>query len=94
MVCVSAMTEDMISPLNQKRVERGANVMFLGPYGEGVFYGTQVINDVRIASPLQIYLDPKGHKGRGGAARGEASGVSISFLSVGFAAGREEFLKG
>jgi hypothetical protein len=46
-------------------VESGANVMLLGPYDEGIFYGTQMIEDIRIVSPLQIYLDLKGFKGRG-----------------------------
>ena len=59
------MPEDMVSMLNLKEVESGANVMLLGPYDEGVFYGTQVIEDIRIVSPLQIYLDLKGYKGRG-----------------------------
>jgi hypothetical protein len=48
-----------------KEVESGANLMFLGPYDEGVFYGTQVIDDIRIVSPFQIYLDMKGYRGRG-----------------------------
>lgn len=57
--------EDVASLLNLKEVESGANVMLLLPYDEGVFYGTQVIDDIRIVSPLQIYLDLKGYKGRG-----------------------------
>ncbi len=59
------MPEDMVSMLNLKEVESGANVMLLGPYDEGVFSGTQVVDDIRIVSPLQIYLDLKGYKGRG-----------------------------
>jgi len=51
--------------LDLKEVESGANVMLLLPYDEGVFYGAQVIDDIRIVSPLQIYLDLKGYKGRG-----------------------------
>jgi len=43
----------------------GAGVMLLGPYDEGVFYGTQVMDDIRIVSPVQIYLDLKSYKGRG-----------------------------
>ena len=39
--------------------------MLLEPYDEGIFYGTQVIDDIRIVSPVQIYLDLKGYKGRG-----------------------------
>jgi hypothetical protein len=57
--------EDVASLLNLKAVESGANVTLLGPYDEGVFYGTQAIEDIRIVSPLQIYLDLKGYKGRG-----------------------------
>lgn len=57
--------EDVASLLNLKEVDSGANVTILGPYDKGIFYGTQVIEDIRIVSPLQIYLDLKGYKGRG-----------------------------
>lgn len=57
--------EDVASLLNLKEVESGANVMFLGPYDEGVFYGSRVIDDIKVVSPLQIYLDLKGFRGRG-----------------------------
>jgi len=55
----------VLSLLDLKEVESGANIMLLGPYDEGVFYGTQVIDDIRIVTPLQIYLDLIGYKGRG-----------------------------
>jgi len=64
MAYVSIVLEDGVSLLNLKEVESGANVMLLGPYDEGVFYGTQMIEDIKIASPVQIYLDLKGYKGR------------------------------
>ncbi|MBI5055534.1 MAG: hypothetical protein HZB61_02810 [Nitrospirae bacterium] len=57
--------EDVASLLNLKKVESGANITILGPYDEGVFYGNQIIEDIRIVSPLQTYLDLKGYKGRG-----------------------------
>jgi hypothetical protein len=57
--------EDVASSANLKEVSSGANVMLLEPYDEGIFYGTQMIDDIRIASPIQIYLDLKGYKGRG-----------------------------
>lgn len=57
--------EDVASLLNLKEVDSGANITILGPYDKGIFYGTQVIEDIRIVSPLQIYLDLKGYKGRG-----------------------------
>jgi hypothetical protein len=65
MAYVSVMPEVGISLLNLKEVESGANVMLLEPYDEGVFYGTKVIEDIRIVSPLQIYLDLKSFRGRG-----------------------------
>jgi len=57
--------EDVASLLNLKEVESGANVTLLRPYDGGVFYGAQVIENIRIVSPVQIYLDLKGYKGRG-----------------------------
>jgi hypothetical protein len=68
MAFVYNMPEDAVSLLNLKEVESGANVMLLRPFDEGVFYGTQVIDDIRIVSPVQIYLDLIGYKGRGGEA--------------------------
>jgi len=65
MAYVYTTRENVASLLNLKEVESGANVMLLGPYDEGIFYGTQMIEDIRIVSPLQIYLDLKGFKGRG-----------------------------
>lgn len=65
MAYVYNTSEDVALLLNLKEVESGANVLLLGPYDEGVFYGTEVLEDIRIVSPLQIYLDLKGYKGRG-----------------------------
>jgi hypothetical protein len=57
--------EDVASLLNLKAVDSGANMTLLGPYDEGVFYGMREIENIRVVSPLQIYLDLKGYKGRG-----------------------------
>jgi hypothetical protein len=65
MAYVSTMPEMMAPLLDLKEVESGANLMLLGPYDEGVYSGTQVIDDIRIVSPVQIYLDLKSYKGRG-----------------------------
>lgn len=65
MAYVSTPSGDLSSFLKLKEVATGANVMLLSPYDEGVFYGTRVIDDIRIVSPLQIYLDLKSYKGRG-----------------------------
>lgn len=65
MAYVSNTKEDVPSLVNLKEVSSGANVMLLEPYDEGIFYGTQVIDDIKVVSPIQIYLDLKGYKGRG-----------------------------
>jgi hypothetical protein len=65
MAYVSNSREDVALLLNLKEVESGANVMLLDPYDEGVFYGRQVIDDISIVSPVQIYLDLKSYRGRG-----------------------------
>ena len=48
-----------------KEVESGPNVNILSPYDEGVFYDMKGIQGVKIISPVQIYLDLKGIRGRG-----------------------------
>ena len=65
---VSAFVEavdDVASFLDLKEVESGANVSLLTPYDEGVFYNSQEIDGVCIASPVQRYLDLASIKGRG-----------------------------
>ena len=51
--------------LSLKEVTSGANVTLLAPYDEGVFYGRQDIDEIQVASPVQIYLDLMNMKGRG-----------------------------
>ena len=51
--------------LGLKEVTSGANVSLIKPYDEGVFYADRAINEVWIASPIQVYLDLFGIKGRG-----------------------------
>jgi hypothetical protein len=57
--------EDIAKSLQLKKVESGANVTFLQPYDDGVFYGLQYINGINIVSDIQLYLDLKSYKGRG-----------------------------
>lgn len=57
--------EDIGTQLNLKRVNSGANVTLYYPYDNGVFWETQEINQVRITSPIQTYLDLIQSKGRG-----------------------------
>jgi hypothetical protein len=40
-------------------------VTLLEPYDAGVFYGAKEIDGVCVASPVQVYLDLRGFRGRG-----------------------------
>ncbi len=51
--------------LGFKPVPSGANVTFVEPYDEGVFYGARQIEGAPVVSPVQLYLDLKQTRGRG-----------------------------
>jgi hypothetical protein len=57
--------EEIANALQFKKVETGANVTILQPYDEGIFYGLQEINGIKVVSDIQLYLDLKSYKGRG-----------------------------
>lgn len=57
--------EEIVRELELKEVQSGANVSILTPYDDGVFYGSREVDGVHIASPVQIYLDLVGFRGRG-----------------------------
>jgi len=40
-------------------------VSLLTPYDEGVFYATRDCEGIRVVSPIQLYLDLHGFRGRG-----------------------------
>jgi hypothetical protein len=65
MAYVENTQEDVASLLGLKPVTSGANVSLLTPYDQGVFYGTREIDRILVASPVQIYLDLVGYRGRG-----------------------------
>jgi len=44
-----------------QRLHRGGKTLDIN----GVFYGSRVIDGIRVASPIQIYLDLFGFRGRG-----------------------------
>lgn len=64
MAYVSIINEDLEKALNLKKVASGANVSLFVPYDEGVYYGSMK-NNIRVVSPIQLYLDLKNYKGRG-----------------------------
>jgi hypothetical protein len=51
--------------LGLKEVPTGANVRLLLPADEGVFYGSQEVDGVRIVSAVQCYVDLLAESGRG-----------------------------
>jgi len=65
MAYVSHDVESIAQRLSLKEVSSGANVTLFTSYDEGVLYGTQQIDGICIASPVQVYLDLLGVKGRG-----------------------------
>jgi hypothetical protein len=57
--------DEIATALGLKRVDSGANVMLLHPYDSGIFMDTTTIDDVPIASDIQLYLDLQSYRGRG-----------------------------
>ena len=64
-VYLSNSIEKVALALGWKEVPSGPNITILEPYDEGVFYGLQEINGMKVVSDAQIYLDLKGYKERG-----------------------------
>jgi hypothetical protein len=57
--------EKIAERLSLKEVDSGANVTLYVPSDEGFLYGVRPIDGIRVASPVQVYLDLLGVKGRG-----------------------------
>ena len=55
----------MIQGLGWKEVDTGPNITILEPYDSGVFYQSQVINQAKIVSNIQLYLDLQTLEARG-----------------------------
>jgi len=62
---VSSDIDQVASRVGLKRVPSGANVSLIAQYDDGVFHGAEDIGGTRIVSPIQVYLDLRGVKGRG-----------------------------
>jgi hypothetical protein len=65
MIYSSDFTEEAFSELSLKEVKSGGNFSLFTPYDDGVFYGMSRIDDIQIASEIQLYLDLQGFRGRG-----------------------------
>jgi len=51
--------------LNLRPVESGGTVMLVEPYDEGVFWGIQKINEIKVVSNIQLYIDLFNYPARG-----------------------------
>ena len=56
---------EIAEKLDLKKVDSGSNVVLLKPFDEGVYYGSQVKDNLLIVSNIQLYLDLFNYKGRG-----------------------------
>jgi len=65
MAYVSERIDQVAERTELKPVATGPNVMLFEPYDEGVMAGSRDVDDVRITSPIQTYLDLRGFRGRG-----------------------------
>ena len=65
MAYVNGDIDRLAKQIGLKEVASGANVTLLEPYDTGVFYGSEEYDGGTVASPIQIYLDLKGFRGRG-----------------------------
>ena len=61
----SGDVEQLKRELELKEVPSGANLQIVVPYDEGVYYKAQEVDSVRVANPIQIYLDLYSYAGRG-----------------------------
>jgi len=55
----------LVKDLGWKEVDTGPNITVLEPYDEGIFYQTQDINQAKIVSNVQLYLDLQSLEARG-----------------------------
>ncbi|MDD3270167.1 MAG: type IV toxin-antitoxin system AbiEi family antitoxin [Syntrophomonadaceae bacterium] len=64
-VYISNDVEPLVESLGLKKVASGANLSIWTPYDNGVLFGTEEVEGIRLVSAVQNYLDLKGDRGRG-----------------------------
>ncbi len=64
-IFIEERIEEIAVALGFRPVNTGANLVLLRPYDEGVFYGLQDINELKVTSDVQLYLDLQSYRGRG-----------------------------
>jgi len=65
MAYVADIDEEAFSEISLKSVKSGGNLLLFTPYDEGLFYRSVVVDEIQIASEIQLYLDVQGFRGRG-----------------------------
>lgn len=64
-IYIKQKSQELASSLELKPVDSGPNITIIEPSDDGIFYGIQEINGIRVASNVQLYLDLISYKGRG-----------------------------
>jgi hypothetical protein len=64
-IYIADQIEAVAKAAGLKPVETGSNVRLLTPYDEGVYYNADDKDGLRVACPIQVYLDVLALKGRG-----------------------------
>lgn len=64
-VYVTENVEGLVEGLGLKTVNSGANLSIWTPYDNGVLFGAEEIEGIKLVSAVQNYLDLKGDRGRG-----------------------------
>ena len=72
------LSNALIKTLGFREEERGSNVWFVVPKDEGVFHGSEKVEGINCAHPVQVYLDLFGHPER---AMEAANDLRKNFLS-------------
>ncbi len=62
---LSGSEEKLVKDLDYKRVTSGPNISIMQPYDDGVLYGMQMIEEKKVVSDIQLYLDLTSYKERG-----------------------------
>jgi len=65
MVYATDLAEEAFLELSLKAVKSGGNLLLFTPYDDGVFYGSSKVNEIQVASEIQLYIDLQGFRGRG-----------------------------
>lgn len=65
MVYAADLGEEDFLELSLKRVKSGGNLLLFTPYDHGVFYRSRRVDNIQVASDIQVYLDLQSYRGRG-----------------------------